>query len=47
MDFVAEKITAVSSTLSRVAKGHIEKFSADELASMIEALLRHKFDIED
>ena len=43
MDFVGEKIAAVSATLSGVIKGHIEKFSADELASMIEALLRDKF----
>jgi len=43
MDFVGEKIAAVSATLSVVNKGHIEKFSADELASMIEALLRDKF----
>jgi hypothetical protein len=47
MDFVGEKIAAVSAELSRVTKGHIESFSADELASMIEALLRHKFNIED
>lgn len=43
MDFVAEKIAAVNATLSRVTKGHIESFSADEVASMIEALLREKF----
>ena len=44
MDFVGEKIAAVSATLSSVIKGHIEKFSTEELASMIEALLRDKFD---
>ena len=43
MDFVGEKIAAVSATLSHVTRGHIEKFSADELASMIEALIRDKF----
>jgi hypothetical protein len=44
MDFVGQKIAAVSSELSRVTKGHIESFSADELASVIEALLLNKFD---
>jgi hypothetical protein len=43
MDLVGEKIAAVSAVLSRVTKGHIENFSADELASMLEALLREKF----
>lgn len=43
MDFVGEKIAAVSATLSRVTKGHIESFSGDEVASMIEALLRDTF----
>ena len=43
MVFVGEKIDAVTAELSRVTKGHIEHFSADELASMIEALLRDKF----
>ena len=47
MDFVGEKIAAVSAELSRVSKGHIESFSADELASMIEALLRNRFDVEE
>ena len=44
MDLVSEKIAAVSAELSRVTKGHIESFSANELASMIESLLRNKFD---
>jgi len=44
MDLVSEKIAAVSAELSRVTKGHIENFSADELASVIEALLRNGFD---
>ena len=43
MDFVGKKISAVRAELSRVTKGHIESFSADEVASMIEALLREKF----
>jgi hypothetical protein len=43
MDFVGEKIAAVSAELSRVTKGHIESFSADEVASIIEALLGDKF----
>ena len=43
MDFVGEKIAAVSAELSRVAKGHVASFSADEIASIIEALLRDKF----
>jgi hypothetical protein len=44
MDLVSEKIAAVSAELSRVTTGHIESFSADELASVIEALLLNKFD---
>ena len=44
MDFVGQKIATVSAALSRVTKGHIESFSADEVASMIEALLCDKFD---
>jgi hypothetical protein len=47
MDLVGEKIAAVATELSRVTKGHIESFSADELASVIEALLRSKFHAED
>jgi hypothetical protein len=43
MDFVGEKIAAVSAALSGVTKGHIQSFSADEVASIIEALLRDKF----
>ena len=43
MDFVGEKIAGVSEVLSRVTKGHIESFSTDEVASMIEALVREKF----
>ena len=43
MDFVGEKIAAVSAVLSHVAKGHVASFSADEIASIIEALLRDKF----
>ena len=43
MDFVGAKIAAVRAELSHVTKGHIASFSADEVASMIEALLREKF----
>ena len=43
MDFVSGKIAAVTAELSRVTKGHIEQFSADALASVIEALVRNKF----
>ena len=43
MDLVGEKIAGVSAELSRITKGHIESFSADEFASIIEALLRNKF----
>jgi hypothetical protein len=43
MGLVGEKIAAVSAALSRVTKDHIESFSADEVAHMIEALLRDKF----
>jgi hypothetical protein len=44
MDLIDEKIATVTTELSRVTKGHIENFSADELASVIETLLRNKFD---
>jgi hypothetical protein len=40
---IAEKIGALSNELSRVTKGHIDTFSPDELASMIETLVRNKF----
>ena len=43
MEFVGEKIQAVGAVLSRVTKGHIESYSAEEIASIIEALLREKF----
>ena len=43
MDFVGEKIAAVSAVLSHVARGHVASFSADEIASIIETLLRDKF----
>ncbi len=43
MDFVGEKIAAVSAALSRVTKGHIESYSADELACIIEALIQDRF----
>jgi hypothetical protein len=42
MDLVGEKIAAMTAELSRVTKGHIGRFSADEVASMLEALIRDK-----
>ncbi len=46
MDFIDKKISAVSAELSRVTRGHIESYSADELATVIETLLLNKFDVE-
>jgi len=43
MDFINDKIDALSNELSRVSSEHIDKFSPDELASTIEALVRNKF----
>jgi hypothetical protein len=43
MDFLNEKMDAVSGELSRVTGRHLERLSPQELASMIEALLQHKF----
>jgi hypothetical protein len=36
-------LVALSNKFSRVSSGHIDKFSPDELASTIEALVRNKF----
>jgi len=47
MNFIDKKIAAVSEELSRVARGHIESYSADELATVIETLLHNKFEVED
>jgi hypothetical protein len=43
MDFLNEKMDAVAGELSRVTGSHLERLSPQELASMIEALLQHKF----
>ncbi len=43
MDFLNEKTDAVCGELSRVTGSHLERLSPEELASMIEALLQHKF----
>ena len=38
-----DNMDAVCSELSRVTANHLERLSPEELASMIEALLLHKF----
>jgi hypothetical protein len=43
MNLISDKINAISSELSRVTGSHLEKLSADDLASMVEALVRNKF----
>ena len=46
-DFVAlfdGKIAALSDEFSRMSRGHLDKFSEDEVGSMIEALIQNKFD---
>ena len=43
MNFLNEKMDAVAGELSRVTGDHLERLSPQELASMIEALLQHKF----
>ena len=43
MALVADKMDVISSELSRVTGSNIEKLSADELASMIEALILNKY----
>ena len=47
MDFLIEKMDAVRGELSRVTGNHLERLSPEELASMIEALLQHKFGDQD
>jgi hypothetical protein len=44
MDLISEKIHMLSNEFSRINRGHIDKFSPDELATMIEALVRKKFE---
>jgi len=47
MDFLNEKMDAICGELSRVTANQLERVSPEELASMIEALLQHKFDDPD
>jgi hypothetical protein len=47
MDFLNEKMDAMRGELSRVTGNHLERLSPEELASMIEALLQHKFGDQD
>jgi len=47
MNLIDDKIDDVCGELSRVTGSHLEGFSAEELGSMIEALLKNKFDLED
>jgi hypothetical protein len=44
---VVEKMDAMRGELSRVTGNHLERLSPEELASMIEALLQHKFGDQD
>jgi hypothetical protein len=43
MNLINDKIDVISSELSRVTGSRLEKLSADELASLIEALILNKF----
>ena len=47
MDFLNEKMDAICGELSRVTANQLERLSPEELASMIEALLQHKFSDQD
>ena len=47
MDFLAEKMDDISNELSRVSRGHISEFSAEEVALMIEGLIREKIGPDD
>ncbi len=47
MDFIAGKMDEISDQLSRVSRGHISEFSAEEVASMIEGLIREKIEPDD
>ena len=44
MALIDGKIAALSDEFSRMSRGHLDKFSADEVASMIEAVIQNKFD---
>jgi hypothetical protein len=46
MELINEKIDMFSNELSRINRDHIDKFSADELASMIEMMVRDKLDLK-
>jgi len=43
MNLISDKINVISSELSRVTGSHLEKLSADDLASMVEALILNKY----
>lgn len=43
MNYLNDKMDAVCGELSRVTGDRLERLSPNELASMIEALLQHKF----
>ena len=47
MNFLNEKMDAICGELSRVTGNHLERLSPEELASMVEALLKHKFSDQD
>jgi hypothetical protein len=47
MDFLNGKMDAMRGELSRVTGNHLTRLSPEELASMIEALLKHKFSDQD
>ena len=42
MNLINDRIDIISSELSRITGNHLEKLSADDLASVIEALIRNK-----
>ncbi len=46
-DFLTGKMDAISNELSRVSRGHVSEFSAEEVASMIEGLIREKIKPDD
>ena len=47
MNYLNEKMDAVCGELSRVTANHLERLSPEELASMIEVLVQHKFNDPD
>ncbi len=44
MALIDGKIATLSDEFSRMSRGNLDKFSADEVASMTEALIQNKFD---